>query len=70
MEIISISRKVPKEEILPDGVYIGTWGGYTIILTYKKIQYELKTKEGVRGFNIKVIVTVKDGIATFIEAQN
>lgn len=70
MEITGISIKVPKEAALPDGVYTGSWGGYVITLNYDKKVYELATKDGVRGMDIKVIVTVKDGISTFETIKN
>lgn len=70
MEITKISIKVPKEAVLPDGIYAGVWGGYVITLNYDKKIYELATKDGVRGMDIKVVVTVKDGIPTFETIKN
>jgi hypothetical protein len=46
------------------------WGGYSIDVMYKSKAYELETEEGVRGMGIKVIVEVKDGVATFEEVNN
>lgn len=60
-KVKSISIKVPKEITLPDGLYTGTWGGYTISLRYADKEYELKTEEGVRGIGIPVVIEVKDG---------
>lgn len=64
-KVTSITEKVPQATTLPDGYYTGVWSGYIIELTYGKKQYELSTEEGVRGINIKVIVEIKDGLATF-----
>ena len=64
-EILSIKEKVPQVTTLPDGLYYATWGGYVITLNYNGKVYELTTKEGVRGIDIKVAVQVKDGVATF-----
>lgn len=69
-KILKITEKVPKVTILPDGLYNGTWGGYGIELTYQGKTYELTTEEGVRGVGIKVVVTIKDGVATFDEIKN
>lgn len=69
-KILSIKEKVPTITTLPDGVYSGTWGGYVIEVHYKGKTYELTTEEGVKGFNIKVIVIIKDGDATFTELKN
>lgn len=66
-KILSISEKRPVETSLPDGVYTGTWGGSVIDIYYNNRFYELKTDHGVRGINIKVIVTIKDGVGTFID---
>lgn len=64
-KIVSIKKKVPQETKLPDGIYFGKWGGSIIEINYNKETYELKTQEGVRGFDISVCVTIKDGEATF-----
>jgi len=69
-EILSITEKRPVETTLPDGVYFGIWGGYVIELNYNQKTYELTTKEGVRGIDIKVIVTIKDGKVTFTTTKN
>lgn len=69
-KILSIREKVPQVATLPNGSYFGTWGGYGIEIRYKDKTYELTTEEGVRGMGIKVVVTVKDGVATFEEIKN
>jgi hypothetical protein len=69
-KILSISEKVPKVATLPDGLYLGTWGGYVIEINYKGKNYELTTEEGVRGVGYKVVVNIKDGVATFDEIKN
>lgn len=69
-KILSITEKVPQVTTLPDGSYQGTWGGYIIEVTYNGKIYELKTEEGVRGMGFKVVVTIKNGEATFTELKN
>ncbi len=69
-EILSITEKVPQEVTLPDGIYIGTWSGYEIDIHYNSKQYTLKTKKGVRGIGIKVVVKIVQGIATFETVKN
>lgn len=69
-KIISITEKQPVNTKLPDGNYSGVWGGYIITVHYNNKQYELKTEEGVRGIGFRVVVTIKDGIATFEELKN
>lgn len=64
-EIISIREKVPQITTLPDGLYVSTWGGHIIELEYRGKIYELETKEGVKGINVTVVVSIEDGIATF-----
>lgn len=68
-KILSIKESVPKVTTLPDGYYIGTWGGYTITVNYKDKSYELQTDEGVRGVGFRVIVNIVDGEATFNELR-
>lgn len=68
--ITKITEKVPKEVTLEDGLYIGTYGGYTIEIVNKNRTYELTTEEGVRGTGFKVVVTIKDGKVTFEDLKN
>ena len=68
MEITSISIKVPKENALPDGNYNGLWSGYTIELLHDNKTYELSTKQGIRGMDCPVLVSVENGIPTFKQA--
>lgn len=69
-KILEIREKVPQIAMLPDGAYFGTWGGNVIDVSYKGKNYELTTEVGVKGMGIKVVVTVKDGVATFDEIKN
>ena len=69
-KILSIKEKVPTITTLPDGLYNGTWGGYVIEVHYKGKTYELTTEDGVKGMGIKVVVTIKNGVATFDELKN
>ncbi len=64
-KILSITEKVPQVTTLPDGYYNGLWSGCIIEVKHKSKTYELETEEGVRGINVKVIVEIKEGIATF-----
>lgn len=64
-KVESIVERLPQKSSLPDGLYLGKWGGYVIALTYENRHYELNTKDGVRTINLPVVVEVKDGIATF-----
>ena len=69
-KIKAIREKVPQISTLPDGNYMGTWGGYVIEVKYQDRWYELETEEGVRGVGLKVVVTIKDGVATFEDLKN
>lgn len=69
-KVKSITEKVPQVTTLPDGLYYGTWGGYVVEINYKSKTYELTTEEGVRGIGIKVVVEIKDGVATFDTVQS
>lgn len=64
-KVISITEKVTAVTTLPDGFYAGTWGGSEIELKIGGKTYTLITEEGVRGIDIKVVVEIKDGEATF-----
>lgn len=68
--ITKITERRPKETTLPDGIYTGLWGGSIITINYEGKDYECHTEEGVRGMGFKVVVTIKDGIATFVESNN
>jgi hypothetical protein len=69
-KILSIKEKVPQETTLPDGLYLGTWGGYIIELQHKRKTYHLETEVGVKGFGYRVVVNVKDGVASYSEVDN
>lgn len=69
-KILKIEEKIFRPSSLPDGNYVGTWGGDIISLHYKEKYYQLRTDEGVRGVNFKVMVTIKDGEGTFVEIKN
>ena len=69
-KILKITEKLPKEAILPDGLYLGIWGGSIIEVSYKNKEYQLETEEGVRGIGYKVLVKIEKGIATFEEINN
>lgn len=69
-KITAITEKVPQTAILPDGMYHGVWGGYMIEITTQRKTYQLTTELGVRGMGIKVIVEIKNGVATFDEVKN
>lgn len=68
-KVKSITEKVPQVTTLPDGLYYGTWGGYVVDIDYKSKKYELATEEGVKGIGIKVVVEIKNGVATFDKVQ-
>lgn len=45
---------------LPFGVYSGYWSGHQVKVNYDGEEWFLKTKDGVRGFNIPVSVLVTE----------
>jgi len=50
---------------LPDGDYFGYWSGYRIILQDREYQHiNIQVDMGVRGRDIKCIVTVVQGLIT------
>jgi hypothetical protein len=69
-KIIKITEKLPVETTLEDGTYFGTWSGYIVEIYHNGKKYELTTEVGVRGMGFKVVVFVKDGVATFNEVKN
>lgn len=66
-KITSIKEKVPQVTTLPDGYYNGLWGGSIIEVKHRGKTYELATEEGIRGFNVKVVVEIQNGEPTFDE---
>jgi len=68
--ILAITKKEPKTTTLPDGNYIGSWGGYVIVVRHNNIEYELQTEEGLRGTGFKVMVTIKGDSMTFVDIKN
>lgn len=70
MKVKSITEKLPQSATLPDGIYYGSWGGYVITVNYNNKTFELETEEGVRGIDVRVVVAVKDNVATFETLSN
>lgn len=62
--------KEKKPTTLPDGTYIGKWTGNIIDLNYLNKDYELITETSVKGLGLKVVITIKNGSATFTETNN
>jgi hypothetical protein len=69
-KVLSIQEKLPKQVTMPDGIYLGNWSGHEISVSVGKRNFDLTTDEGVRGINVTVVVTIKDGEATFEEINN
>ena len=70
-KILEIKEKIPTPPTqLPDGTYIGIWGGSEIEVSFKDRKYSLTTDVGVRGFGYKVVATIIDGKGTFVELKN
>jgi len=67
-----IIEEIPTEDLnpLPNGTYIGTWGGNQISVDYKGVLYRYETVNGVRGFNYKVSVTIKDDDISYQQLKN
>lgn len=65
-----VEEKLMQITVLPDGIYNGVWSGNVIDLKVGIKEYELTTEIGVKGINIKVIIEVKNGIATFDTIKN
>lgn len=69
-KILSIKEKLPINVSLPDGVYLGVWGGNVIEFGFKGKTYELESDVGVKGFGYKVVVTIVNGDASYEEIVN
>ena len=63
--IKKITKNVPQEVTLPDGLYSAEWSGYIIKLIFENEIYELQTIINAKGIGIKVIIEVTEGYATF-----
>lgn len=71
-KIISITEIVkPRPEYpLGNGTYVGEWGGSIITVKHMGREYELTTDVSVRGFGIKVSVTINGDEMSFVEIKN
>lgn len=54
-------RRVELIDQLPDGIYDGFWGGYTVTFTANGATYDAKTEKGIRHVCCPVRVTSKGG---------
>jgi len=69
-KVLEIVKKVDKRVTLPNGTYKGVQGGYVIEIVYNKETYCIKTDDGVRGFNIPVVVTISNEQIDIINLKN
>lgn len=61
-EVVKIERiQTLSPSQLPEGVYLGTWSGYTIEVAIGGVLHRLDTSTGVRGLNVPCEVTVSGG---------
>jgi len=65
MKILKVKKRCYEIGVLPDGEYNGLWAGNTIEVYFKWYTYDLITEKEIPRINIKVLVTVKDGVATY-----
>ena len=70
MKILKIENDQSQTVTLPDGTYMGKWGGYIIDISYEGMTYNLTTDVGVKGIDIEVEVTVSGGVATYSQIDN
>ncbi len=57
-----------QETTVPDGVYKGRQGGYEVEILVNDKRVKFHTQHGIRGINIPVTVTIKDGHAIRVVA--
>jgi len=53
-----------KADAIPDGTYVGQKTGYVVRVETGREIYEIKTRDGVRGFNVPCTVDVRDGMVS------
>lgn len=53
-----------QETTVPDGIYKGTQSGYEVEILVNDKRVKFHSGRGLRGINIPVTVTIKDGRAT------
>jgi hypothetical protein len=58
-KVVAITEKVPQNTSLPNGWYKGVQGGYVVDVMYNGKDYQIKTDDGVRGFNISVVINIE-----------
>jgi len=58
--LVSISKLIPVESIVPNGFYYGTWSDFTVKFFHKGEQYEAKTECYINSINVPCTVTIND----------
>ena len=59
--VVGKLKQVVEVDTIPDGIYTGRWGGYSLNFYVGGTYYEAKTSNGVRGLNCPCNVISKDG---------
>lgn len=63
--VVSVEKAVSVDpKTLPNGEYIGTWGGYQVDVYINNVLYRLITEDGIRTPAAKCVVTIRDGEVT------
>jgi hypothetical protein len=54
-------KQVTDAGTLPDGQYVGVWGGYRVTFEFGGVWYEARTLDGIRTHNAPCRITIKNG---------
>lgn len=68
--IVKVEELVKVESTIPNGIYMGTYGGYTVVITHDGRTFHLTTEEGVKGIGYKVMVKVFNGEINFLSINS
>ena len=54
---------------IPEGVYAGYWGGYDVVVNHDGEQWNIRTKDGIRGVNMPVSVVVDENVTSIVQVK-
>lgn len=56
-------RQIINDSPIPNGEYLGVWGGHRVRFWVDDRQFEAQTQMGMRGFNVSCdVIVCDDGI--------
>jgi hypothetical protein len=55
---------------IPEGMYLGYWGGYEVVVNHGGEKWVISTKDGIRGCDMPVSVLVTEEVISIVRVKS